>query len=112
MPYAPETNIQIQKKPLDKSGFLNLGSLSWTRTSDPMINSHLLYQLSYQGTIFVVLQDNLLMPKQGIHWSHLSTSRILRSAFQLVNIFRNNLAFNESFQTIQCFFQIIHACCE
>ena len=28
------------------------GSLSWTRTSDPMINSHLLYQLSYQGVSF------------------------------------------------------------
>ena len=26
------------------------GSPSWTRTSDPMINSHLLYQLSYWGT--------------------------------------------------------------
>ena len=27
------------------------GSLNWTRTSDLMINSHLLYQLSYQGMI-------------------------------------------------------------
>lgn len=26
------------------------GSLDWTRTSDPLINSQLLYQLSYQGT--------------------------------------------------------------
>ena len=26
------------------------GSDDWTRTSDPMINSHLLYQLSYIGT--------------------------------------------------------------
>ena len=26
------------------------GSLNWTRTSDPLINSQLLYQLSYQGT--------------------------------------------------------------
>lgn len=24
---------------------------SWTRTNDPVINSHLLYQLSYAGTI-------------------------------------------------------------
>ncbi len=28
----------------------SIGSLSRTRTCDPMINSHLLYQLSYQGT--------------------------------------------------------------
>ena len=27
------------------------GSLNWTRTSDPLINSQLLYQLSYQGTL-------------------------------------------------------------
>jgi hypothetical protein len=26
------------------------GSLSWARTSDPLINSQVLYQLSYQGT--------------------------------------------------------------
>ena len=25
------------------------GSTTWTRTRDPMINSHLLYQLSYRG---------------------------------------------------------------
>ncbi len=25
------------------------GSPTWTRTTDPMINSHLLYQLSYRG---------------------------------------------------------------
>ncbi len=35
-------------------GFLEtldlIGSPNWTRTSDPMINSHLLYQLSYRGT--------------------------------------------------------------
>ncbi len=27
------------------------GPLNWTRTSDPLINSQLLYQLSYQGTL-------------------------------------------------------------
>src|SRR5690606_24327207 len=26
------------------------GSATWTRTRDPMINSHLLYRLSYRGT--------------------------------------------------------------
>jgi hypothetical protein len=31
---------------------LKNGSLTKTRTWDPMINSHLLYQLSYQGTDF------------------------------------------------------------
>ena len=30
------------------SGTLS-GSTTWTRTRDPMINSHLLYQLSYRG---------------------------------------------------------------
>ena len=30
---------------------MRIGSPSWTRTSDPMINSHLLYQLSYRGSI-------------------------------------------------------------
>jgi hypothetical protein len=28
---------------------LLFGSTTWTRTRDPMINSHLLYQLSYCG---------------------------------------------------------------
>ena len=27
------------------------GSPTWARTRDPMINSHLLYQLSYRGSI-------------------------------------------------------------
>ena len=31
---------------------LKYGSLGRTRTCDPMINSHLLYQLSYRGTNF------------------------------------------------------------
>ncbi|CAI8808799.1 hypothetical protein EMIT093MI4_10604 [Pseudomonas sp. IT-93MI4] len=31
------------------SGALLFGSTTWTRTRDPMINSHLLYQLSYCG---------------------------------------------------------------
>ena len=30
--------------------FIESGSLNWTRTSDPLINSQLLYRLSYQGT--------------------------------------------------------------
>ena len=29
---------------------IEFGSASWTRTNDPVINSHLLYQLSYRGT--------------------------------------------------------------
>ena len=41
------------KKPLifRFRGFLILlsGSTTWTRTRDPVINSHLLYQLSYRG---------------------------------------------------------------
>ena len=41
-----------QKKPPHRKterGFL-IGSPSRTRTSDPVVNSHLLYQLSYWGT--------------------------------------------------------------
>lgn len=29
------------------------GSLTWARTTDPLINSQLLYQLSYQETILI-----------------------------------------------------------
>ncbi|SPO54078.1 protein of unknown function [Pseudomonas sp. JV551A1] len=29
--------------------FSMFGSATWTRTRDPMINSHLLYRLSYRG---------------------------------------------------------------
>ena len=36
------------------------GSPNWTRTSDPMINSHLLYQLSYRGTSSQVLRMILI----------------------------------------------------
>ena len=38
------------------------GSPSWTRTSDPMINSHLLYQLSYRGSKGGVNDTFLNMP--------------------------------------------------
>ncbi len=38
-----------QKKACIAAGFLRSGSTTWTRTRDPMINSHLLYQLSYRG---------------------------------------------------------------
>ncbi len=31
------------------------GSTTWTRTRDPMINSHLLYQLSYRGMASILL---------------------------------------------------------
>ena len=43
-----------QKKnpaPFVGAGF-QIGSPSRTRTSDPVVNSHLLYQLSYWGTSF------------------------------------------------------------
>ncbi len=37
------------------------GSPNWTRTSDPMINSHLLYQLSYRGIkLCAYLTDHVL----------------------------------------------------
>ena len=45
------SHIQSKKNPAPKNGagFL-IGSPSRTRTSDPVVNSHLLYQLSYWGT--------------------------------------------------------------
>ncbi|CAI8952559.1 hypothetical protein EMIT0P258_60233 [Pseudomonas sp. IT-P258] len=36
------------------SGTLS-GSTTWTRTRDPVINSHLLYQLSYRGMARILL---------------------------------------------------------
>ena len=37
------------------------GSSSWARTSDPMINSHMLCQLSYRGifSFFIYMKDNV-----------------------------------------------------
>ena len=47
------------KKPLDLSiqglCLLLSGSTTWTRTRDPVINSHLLYQLSYRGMARMLL---------------------------------------------------------
>ena len=37
------------KKSLHRCRLSLSGSTTWTRTRDPMINSHLLYQLSYRG---------------------------------------------------------------
>ena len=37
------------KKSLHRCMLFLSGSTTWTRTRDPMINSHLLYQLSYRG---------------------------------------------------------------
>ena len=39
--YTPTETLNLAKS----------GSTTWTRTRDPVINSHLLYQLSYRGTI-------------------------------------------------------------
>ena len=41
---------QTQKNPAI-AGFLYIGSATRTRTWDPMINSHLLYRLSYRGSM-------------------------------------------------------------
>jgi hypothetical protein len=47
------------------------GSLGWTRTSDLMINSHLLYQLSYQGPIFKLKNG-------GRYWIRTSDPQFVR----------------------------------
>ena len=48
LPYfSPTYNEKSRLK--SSTGFLEFGSPGRARTSDPMINSHLLYQLSYRG---------------------------------------------------------------
>ena len=50
------TKLKIISKPYLKKLVLNslkYGSLSWGRTSDNLINSQMLYLLSYQGTKMV-----------------------------------------------------------
>ena len=49
------TQIADKKKPLLLAAFFVSGSTTWTRTRDPMINSHLLYQLSYRGMASILL---------------------------------------------------------
>ena len=47
---APEKSEAKKSLHLCRLLFMSLsGSTTWTRTRDPMINSHLLYQLSYCG---------------------------------------------------------------
>src|SRR5690606_12319892 len=54
------------------------GSATWTRTRDPMINSHLLYRLSYRGTsVFQILQLPV-KPETPLQWT-----RILRREIRL-----------------------------
>ena len=60
-PFMPVSSRCQNEKTRHKAGFLvmsewvgtlsdiKFGSTTWTRTRDPMINSHLLYQLSYRG---------------------------------------------------------------
>lgn len=61
------------------SGTLS-GSTTWTRTRDPVINSHLLYQLSYRGMASMLLiqkeksslcrQFDVFIGSEGVigHW--------------------------------------------
>lgn len=42
--------MEIKKATSNDVAFLISGSPNWARTSDLMINSHVLYQLSYRGT--------------------------------------------------------------
>jgi hypothetical protein len=47
---------QAQKRPAMRWPFnTSFGSTTWTRTRDPVINSHLLYQLSYRGMRAILL---------------------------------------------------------
>ncbi len=49
VPYDKSHAQQKAPQPKRLRGLI-YGSSSWARTSDPMINSHLLYQLSYRGS--------------------------------------------------------------
>ena len=51
-PLVPWDKSHAQQKAPQSKRLRGLiyGSSSWARTSDPMINSHLLYQLSYRGS--------------------------------------------------------------
>ncbi|CAK0778624.1 hypothetical protein CCP4SC76_6640004 [Gammaproteobacteria bacterium] len=46
----PLVDLEESKNPvMQNHNRIQLGSPAWTRTTDLMINSHLLYQLSYRG---------------------------------------------------------------
>ncbi len=49
------------------------GSTTWTRTRDPMINSHLLYQLSYRGMRRMLLIEK---EKSSFLWHLLRLKRM------------------------------------
>lgn len=50
---AQEVNASGTKKPQQSQGFfVENGSQGRARTADPVINSHLLYQLSYLGVVY------------------------------------------------------------
>jgi hypothetical protein len=44
-------DILLPKQARYRTALYPDGSTTWTRTRDPMINSHLLYRLSYRGTL-------------------------------------------------------------
>lgn len=54
---APGKSDRKRKRPAERWPFRLLlsGSTTWTRTRDPVINSHLLYQLSYRGMRAILL---------------------------------------------------------
>ena len=47
--------VHKRKSPRHMPRAFEFGSATWTRTRDPMINSHLLYRLSYRGTTVRIL---------------------------------------------------------
>ena len=72
------------------------GSSTWTRTTDPMINRHVLYQLSYRGI------------ETGF-WPFSLEARILPVWPEPVNRWNKPLFVHKGGNTLQCFFQIAHA---
>src|SRR5690554_2115402 len=52
-------DILLPKQARYRTALYPDGSTTWTRTRDPMINSHLLYRLSYRGTYYRLLQTSL-----------------------------------------------------
>ncbi len=56
-PVLAETRESDLKKGPQKGPFLNSGSPGRIRTADKVVNSHLLYQLSYRGTTLSQLSN-------------------------------------------------------
>ena len=79
---------------------IKLGSPSWARTSDTVINSHVLYQLSYQGIVtwLHLLDSNQPSPVNSrayspriLRWNCFGVLQRFNSAYHLLYCYRDFL---------------------